>query len=187
MALELCYVQLLAVQWPMCFPHVSTAAVFTNPHFLPQASPWHPLIPSLHFPCSLSPSQAFFCSYWLARHTLTHANSLLFTFSVLLPLILFFLLLSSSLLHLASFQHASHCFSFPLFISLSHSLFLSTCSSHALLSAPTISSIQPGCSIDEGSTIEQYKSACQRSNLWALPLVHSVHYKIVISSPCLTP
>lgn len=44
---------------------------------------------------------------------------------------------------------------------------LSACSSHAPLSAADISSIQPDCSIDEGSATELNKSPSQRSNFWA--------------------
>lgn len=93
--------------------------------------------------------------------TCSNVQILLFTLSVLLPLILS--------LSLYGLLHRSLAFSMPLTLSLfpffrlplSLSLALSTCSSHALLSAHAISSIQPGCSIDEGSIIEQYKFAWQ--------------------------
>lgn len=106
------------------FPHVSNAAVFANPHFLPSAALWHPLIPFLHFPYSLSPSMAFL----FQTHTLTHMQTLLSNLSVSFsppPSHLFSLSLS--------FRSTSLPPQFSVCLSL---IFLSTCSSHAQLSVP---------------------------------------------------
>lgn len=114
------------------------------------------LIPSLHFPYSLS-----IPGFPVAiGRPCSHMQTLIFT---LLPLSLSLYLL----LHLS-------CLSVPHTVSLC--LTLSTCSSHALLSATDISFIQPGCSIDEGSTIEQHKSTGQRSNLPAHCHAYKIHY-----------
>ena len=118
-------------------PHVSNAAVFANPHFLPSAALWHPLIPFLHFPYSLSPSMAFL----FQTHTLTHMQTLLSNLSVSFsppPSHLFSLslYLFAPPLYLPSFQYASH-------------WFFSLHAAHMLSSQ----CLQPGCSIDEGSII----------------------------------
>lgn len=125
------------------FPMCPTQQFFANPHFLPSAALWHPLIPSLHFPYSLSPLLAFL----LQTHTPTYANSpfqlLSLTLSSSLPLILPLYVFAPPL-YLPSFRHASH------WISLYMQL---TCSA---LSA----SIQSGCSIDEGSIIGRAIQIC---------------------------
>lgn len=154
------------------FPHVSNAAVFANPHFLPSAALWHPLIPSLHFPYSLSPSMAFL----FQTHMLTHMQTLLSSFSVSLspsPSLLFSLFIF--LLHLST----SPVFSMPL------TDFLFTCSSHTQLSAPPSS--RAAVLMKEALLAEPYKSDCQRSYLPALPHIYRIDYTVVINETCLTP
>lgn len=107
-----------------------------------------PLITSLHFPNS--PSIPGFPVAWPC----SHMQTLIFTLSVLLPLI------------------PSLC----LLLHLSLPLTLSTCSSHALLPATDIDYIQPGCTVDEGSTAEQHKFTGLRASLPAHRCVYNIHY-----------
>lgn len=82
------------------FPRLSNTAVFASPHFLPSAALWHPVIPSLYFPYSLSSSLVFLVLLVGQTHMLT-LSALLFPHTSIL--FSYFLCHSSSLTpHLSS-------------------------------------------------------------------------------------
>lgn len=122
------------------------------------AALWHPLIPSLHFPYSLSPSPAFL----LLLLGQTHAHTCKLSFSPSqssshpqsLPLHL--------LLHLSSFEQTFSRVSLSPFFRLPLSPSFSTCHSHAQPSAP---SSQAAALMKAAVLAELNKSACQRSPL----------------------